>query len=261
MVRSEEERAVLLLALQAGRILLESGAEISRVEDTVDRICHYYGLQSASAFILSNGIFLTCGSEEEGQFAKVQQIALNHTNLNRVAEVNQLSREIEHGCYTAAQARKELDRIETLPELPKVVQIVVAGFAASCFSIMFGGHPRDAVCCCLIGIMLYSYLVYLGKPHFSKIVCNIIGSAWATFLCVLFYSLGLGKNLESMIIGCIILMVPGVAFTNAIRDMADSDYISGSVRMLDAILVFLCIAMGVGLILSLYSKMTGGSLL
>ncbi len=41
-------------------------------------------------------------------------------------------------------------------------------------------------------------------------------------------------------------LVPGVPFTNAIRDIADGDYISGSVRMLDALLIFFCIAIGVG---------------
>ena len=56
-------------------------------------------------------------------------------------------------------------------------------------------------------------------------------------------------------------MVPGVAFTNAIRDMADGDYISGSVRMLDAILVFFCIAMGVGFMMAIYNGVTGGVLL
>ena len=61
--------------------------------------------------------------------------------------------------------------------------------------------------------------------------------------------------------GGIIIMVPGVAFTNAIRDMADGDYISGSVRMLDAILVFFCIAMGVGFMMALYSGMMRGGFL
>ena len=64
-----------------------------------------------------------------------------------------------------------------------------------------------------------------------------------------------------MIIGGIILMVPGVAFTNAIRDMVDSDYISGSVRMLDAIISFFCIAIGVGVVLALYGNIAGAPLL
>ena len=64
-----------------------------------------------------------------------------------------------------------------------------------------------------------------------------------------------------MIIGGIILMVPGVAFTNAIRDMVDSDYISGSVRMLDAVISFFCIAIGVGVVLALYRNIAGAPLL
>jgi len=64
-----------------------------------------------------------------------------------------------------------------------------------------------------------------------------------------------------MIIGSIIPLVPGVPFTNAIRDIADGDYISGSVRMLDALLVFFCIALGVGLMFTVYNRLTGGAIL
>ena len=64
-----------------------------------------------------------------------------------------------------------------------------------------------------------------------------------------------------MIIGSIMPLIPGVAFTNAIRDIADGDYISGSRGMLDALLVFFCIAIGVGMAASLVSQLTGGALL
>ena len=53
-------------------------------------------------------------------------------------------------------------------------------------------------------------------------------------------------------------MVPGVAFTNAIRDIANSDFISGTVRMIDALLVFVYIAIGVGTVLSAYNSILGG---
>lgn len=261
MDEAKREREILLVALQAGRILLENGAEIFRVEDTVYRICHYYGLKSASAFVLSNGIFLTSGDEEETQFAKVQQIPVNNANLSRVAEVNQLSRRIEENTYTLPQARLELDRIEHLPGFPPMLQVAAAGIAGACFSFMFGGDLRDFSCSFFIGILLQVYLIRIGKPNFSKIVCNIIGGAWVTVLSILCYRLNLGPHLEAMMIGGIILMVPGMAFTNGIRDMADGDYISGSVRMLDAGLVFLCIAMGVGFVIALYGVLTGGVLL
>lgn len=261
MEQANHEREILLLALKAGKILLENGAEIFRVEDTVYRICHYYGLKSASAFVLSNGIFLTSGDEEETQFAKVQQIPVNNANLSRVAEVNQLSRRIEDHACTLQEARAELNRIEHMPGFSLPLQIAAAGTAASCFSFMFGGGWREFLCAFAIGVLLELYLLKVGKPHFSKIVCNIIGGAWITLLSILCYRSGFGQHLEAMMIGGIILMVPGVAFTNGIRDMADGDYISGSVRLLDAVLVFFCLAMGVGFMIALYGALTGGVLL
>ena len=64
-----------------------------------------------------------------------------------------------------------------------------------------------------------------------------------------------------MIIGTILPLVPGIAFTNGIRDLADGDYISGAVRLLDAILVFVCVAIGVGVVFMLYHRVFGGAML
>ena len=77
----------------------------------------------------------------------------------------------------------------------------------------------------------------------------------------MFSFLSLGQHLNYMIIGSIMPLIPGVAFTNAIRDMADEDYISGSVRMLDALLCFLCIAIGVGIGITILGQIDGGALL
>lgn len=89
------QQEILLLAMKAGQIQLENGAEIFRVEDTIMHICRSYGLHSVNTFVLSNGIFISCGDEQEPQFAKVLQVPVNHTNLRRVAEVNQLSRRLK----------------------------------------------------------------------------------------------------------------------------------------------------------------------
>ena len=73
--------------------------------------------------------------------------------------------------------------------------------------------------------------------------------------------LGFGEDINHMIIGSIIPLVPGVPFTNGIRDIADGDYISGAVRLLDAMLVFLCVAIGVGVMFTVYRRLMGGVLL
>ena len=103
-MEESREKEVMEAALQAGHLLLENGAEISRVEETMERICRYYGVHSGNAFVLTNGIFVTVGNRNEPVFAKVEHIPVSGTHLDRVAAVNQLSREIEEGRYTIGQA-------------------------------------------------------------------------------------------------------------------------------------------------------------
>lgn len=261
MDRSYEERRVLEAAMWAGHILLENGAEIFRVEETIDRICRYYGIESSHAFVLSNGIFTTAGSEREQYFARVQHIPVSGTHLNRVAAVNQLSREIEEGRYTIDEVMEQLEWIRQMPGKTNRMQIVASGVGSGCFCYLFGGNVRDSLAAFLAGFLLYIFVLSVSAPHLSKIVGNIMGGALVTFLCILLYGVGLGVHLDKMIIGSIIPLIPGVAFTNAIRDIADGDYISGSVRMLDAILVFFCIAMGVGLVFLISHRITGGVIL
>ena len=108
------------LSVRAGEILLENGAELFRVEDTIRRINRAYGIRSSRDFVLSNGIFLTAGSDDEGYYARVQHIPLSSSHLDRVAAVNQLSREITEGRHTVPEANAILDRIRQMPEKGKM---------------------------------------------------------------------------------------------------------------------------------------------
>lgn len=260
-MRNQSDKEVMELALLAGHVLLENGAEIFRVEETMDRICRHYGVQSGNEFVLSNGIFVTAGNEREKVFAKVQHIPVSGTHLDKVTAVNQLSREIEEGKYTVSQAMDELVRIKNLPGKRKSVQILASGVGSAAFCYLFGGNTVDSLAAFLTGTLLYLFVLYVSSPHLSKIVGNIGGGALVTVICGIMHLLGIGEHLNYMIIGSIMPLIPGVAFTNAIRDVADGDYISGSVRMLDALLVFLSIAIGVGMGISVMSRLTGGALL
>ena len=257
----QPDEEVLDLALMAGHILLENGAEIYRVEETIDRICGYYGVNSENAFVLSNGIFLTAGSARESFFAKVQHSPVSGTHLNKVAAVNQLSREIVEGKHTIQDAYRILEEIRTMPGKKRWMQTLASGVGSAAFCIFFGGTFGDSLAAFAAGICLYLYVLWLSVPHLSKIVGNIGGGALVTVVCCLLYLMGVGENLNFMMIGTIMPLVPGVAFTNSIRDVADGDYISGSVRMLDALLVFFCIAIGVGIGFSLISLVPGSGTL
>ena len=231
------------------------------VEETIFRIARAYGVESSDAFVLSSGIFLTAGSEREQDFARVRHIPLSAARLDKVTAVNQLSREIEEGRHTPAEARKRLLEIQHMPPKPKSHQVLASGVGSACFCFLFGGDVVDSAAAFAAGILLYLYLLYLVRGRLSKIAANLSGGALVTLFGILLYQCGIGHHLGEMIIGSIIPLVPGVAFTTAIRDIADEDYIAGAVRMLDALLVTFCIAMGVGLVIMAWHHFAGGTLL
>ena len=250
---------VLEVAFDAGYILLESGAEIFRVEETMQRISRYFGVDDAHKdfFVLANGLFAT-GITDRGHFARVRQSRVQGARLSRVVAINQLSRQIEQGQYTLPEVKRELERIRSIPEPPALLQILAAGFGSGAFCLMFGGGWTDAAASFLAGLLLYVFVVFVSAPHMSKISGNLLGGAIVTLASVALWSAGIGRSMSHIIIGGIIPLVPGLAFTNGIRDIADGDYISGAVRLLDALLVFLCIAVGVGAVFTVYRHITGG---
>lgn len=261
MNHTADERQVLDLAVRAGRILLENGAEISRVEETIDRIFAHFQIRSASAFVLSNGIFITIGSDREPFYARVQHIPVKSVHLHRIAQVNELSRALEQGQLTLKKAQARLEKIEKSPGKTRGMQVLASGAGSGAFCCLFGGCPADIFCSFLTGLLLYYFVLTVNSRYLSKITGSIAGGALVTVSCLLFFRLGAGCHLDHMIIGSVMPLIPGVPFVNGIRDMADGDYISGFVRLLDAVLIFFCIAGGVGLIFSLYHKLTGGVLL
>ena len=250
---------VLEVAFEAGHILLESGAEIFRVEETMERISSYFGVDASHKdfFVLANGLFAT-GATDRGHFAHVRQSKVRSARLSRVVAINQLSREIEQGLHTLPDVKRELERIRALPDPPAYLQIAASGFGSAAFCLMFGGDFPEALASFIAGVLLYVFVVFVSAPHMSKISGNLLGGALVTCVSVGLWHLGLGESLGNIIIGGIIPLVPGLAFTNGIRDIADGDYISGAVRLLDALIVFLSIAVGVGFVFTVYRHITGG---
>jgi len=231
----------LEVASLAGHILLENGAEISRVEETMERIANHYGVESKNFFVLSNGIFTT----GQSGYAKVEFIPFKGAQLERVVAVNQISRDICCGRYTVSEARDALLCVRSMKPKHWISQIIGSAVGSAGFCVIFGGGLMDAAAAFVAGMLLWAFVVFVTAPYMSKTLGNIAGGALGTLLCVLFHKMGFGVSLGNMIVGSLIPLIPGVAFTNGIRDIAGEDYIAGTTRLLDAIMVFFCIAAGV----------------
>ena len=247
--QAEQERA-LQLATEAGHILLENGAEISRVEETMEHIASAYGVRDESFFVLSNGI-ITTGR----QYARAEFIPIRGTQLSRVVEVNQLSRDVRPPVMPLDQLEARLRAIRSQGGKPwwEVVLGIALGVAS--FSILFGGSLTDAAATFVCGLPLGLFMTF---ARLTRIFSNLMGGLVGGLLCILSVALGFGEHLPNMIIGTIIALVPGVPFTNGMRDLGNEDYIAGATRLMDAFLAFLCIALGVALAFILHGFLSDG---
>ena len=256
-------KQVVDFALEAGRILLKNGGEIFRVEETITRICQHFGVEHVDIFTLSHGIFVSAENEKGDVYTRVKHIPLSGAHLGIVAEVNELSRQIAEGKVTISEAKEYLEEIDRIPPSRARAQVLGAGVGAACFGYLMGATLTESLVTFFIGCFVYLWVLLAKRFHLSKIIINIFGGIIIT-LCAIFTRQifpSVLLRLDGMIIGAIMPLIPGMAFTNAIRDIADSDFLSGTVRMMDALMVFVYIAVGVGIVLITYNNITGGFIL
>lgn len=248
---TEEQERALRLATEAGHILLENGAEIGRVEETMEHMAKSYGVEDESFFVLSNGIIAT------GQhYARAEFIPIKGTQLARVVAVNQLSRDIDGGAMPLDEVERRLKAIRTMGAKPWSELVLGVALGVGAFSILFGGSLVDAAATFSCGLLLGAFMAFVS-PHLSRIFGSLVGGLVGGLLCILAVAVGFGEHLPNMIIGTIIALVPGVPFTNGMRDLANEDYLAGATRLLDAFLVFLCIALGVVVAFVVEETLTG----
>ena len=252
MEQQHDIAEVLEVASIAGHILLENGAEISRVEDIMARISTYFGVDKGNFFVLSNGIFTTgsAGKMEKagGQastYANVEFIPIRPIQLQKVVQVNQLSYDISAGKCTLEEARVRLEQIRSTPSKPLWERTLGSALGAAGFCAVFGGSWLDCGAAFVVGALLNLFISGVSGRYMSRIVSGICNALVATLLSLACYRFGFGNSLANIIIGAVMPLIPGVPFVNGVRDLANADYLAGITRLTDALLGFFCIAIGV----------------
>lgn len=253
-----QNTSALELSFQMGEVLLKNGAEISRVQETMERVARAYEIDTFDVYVLTNAIFATGVEQGVEHAARLKHIPSTTIHFGRIQAVNQLSREIAEGRHSVEEAFAILEEVRAIPYSRLPLAVVACAVGSACFSYLFGGTWRDALVAFVCGIVLELYLYWTGKRGLSKFLTNLSSSALVTLCGAALLLCGLGDNLDKIIIGSIIRLVPGVALTTSIRDFFNGDYLSGAIRLLDALLVGGCIAVGVGVVVRIVWLLAGG---
>lgn len=248
-----QTKDILTFAVELGLTMLESGAEIFRIEESIIRILQAYEIKHFDVYVLSNGIFASANEDADDACSLVRHMPKNAVNLGRIADLNQLSREICDRKIDLEEGWKRLKAIRVQDTYSNKVLILSCAIGSGCFCYLFGGSPLDSIFAFILGALEEFLLIQMNRARFSRSIAQIFGSMFVTAGSFLTSFLsGLALQRDKIIIGAIMILVPGIMFTTAIRDIYNGDYLSGAIHLLDALLTALCIAAGVVIMIFLF---------
>ena len=231
-------------AMDIGEQMLLSGAEVHRVEESVWRMCTAFGAARTDIFIITSSMVLTVYTEDGRSYTQTRRINGATTNYEKLHKLNALSRHICKEKLRAEQIRAELAAAVSCKEYPFRLECLCYALIAGAFTAFFGGTVADVAVSFFVGAAVRFALLLSETAIPNKIFSKFFSAAFTTLLAFIAVSCGLIGNVDKVIIGNIMSLIPGIGLTNALRDLFTGDSIAGLLRSIEAALTALAIAAG-----------------
>ena len=245
------------LIMDCGQAMLANGGEVFRAQDTMEIMARSFGIVDFHVYVLTNGIF---ASAQNGTVSAVRHVPAVSTNLSHVEAINAISRRVADGELDLNSAQLEFERMKRMPTLSPLYNCAAATMGAGCFAMLFGGGLPEMLVGALGGLLASASSCALSKHHISRIFRDMLSAIACTLTALIAQLVYPALQVNFAIIGALMVLTPGVALTMGIRDIINSDYLSGTIRLVDALLVAGCLAVGVTLGYTLLSTVTGGGM-
>lgn len=238
-------------AVLAGEIMLKSGAETYRVEDTIKHILNTAHTETAETIVYLTGFVVTLDNPDIDTLTIVKRVESRGTYLYRIDQVNDISRRYCEGKLSLEQAYRELSQIRG-SQYKSWMYNLATFFACAGFAPLFGGGAAETAGAFVVGVVL-AFVTTLGKRlKINSFILTVLSSAGIAVTAILLKYYCPSINADPVIISSIMPLVPGVAITNAIRDTLRGDYLSGASRILEAFMIAAAVALGVGLVFAFH---------
>ncbi|MED0653482.1 threonine/serine exporter family protein [Anoxybacillus geothermalis] len=239
---------VMEICLLAGKLMLESGGETYRVEDTMTRIAASFGMPRSHGYVTPTAIIFSIEGTDSTRLIRISE---RSTDLAKVAVVNDISRRISRGELTLEKARKELEDIGRAPMgYPLWQQTAAAALASACFASLIGGMVHFFPSLFSGGVAFWCFEMvhrFVKIRFFAEFFAAFVAGG----LVLLMVQAGFGGDIGKMIIGSVLPLVPGLAITNAVRDLMAGHLIAGLSRGAEAFLTAFAIGTGIAFVLSI----------
>mgnify|MGYP000905045235 FL=1 len=235
---------LLNLGVELGRRLMDSGAEIYRVEESVERLLQAYGLEP-QIFAIPNCLIVSVTTPQGHPITRMCRIPAHGTDIELLERCNELCRRLCKDPVPVEEAERLVEQLSNTRQFPPQVLLLGYAMTTGFFALFFGGGFLDCLSAGLCGLAVGACILFGQFLTGSNIFfCTVVQAALASGMSLLLVRLGLGSNLEAITIGTLMVLVPGRALTNAMREIMAGDIFSGLNRTAEVLLVATAMALG-----------------
>ncbi|WP_297211231.1 threonine/serine ThrE exporter family protein [uncultured Flavonifractor sp.] len=250
---------LLCLVGEMGYRLMESGAEIYRVEESIRRLLLAYGVKQGEVFAIPNCIIISLTSPEGQPLTQIRRMPAHGTDIYLLERYNGLCRTL---CRQAPPFDQALEQMEAIRREHRVYPVAIRMLAyflgCGMYALFYGGSAMDGVCGGVCGMVIGLCLDLTSRLGANLFFKTVAGGTVSALTAVLLTALGIGHNQDLIIIGGLMALVPGIAITNAMRDIMAGDMVAGISKGAEALLIGAAIALGTALALGLAGLFMGG---
>lgn len=240
---------LLQAVLDIAEEMLVCGAEVSRVEDSIERMCVAYGCDymRINAFIITSNIQVTLEDPDGNIITQIRRILRSDVDFDKLDYLNDLSRYICDNRPPVEEIRERFNQVMARKHYPDWILGLGSALAAGSFAVFFGGSLTDGAAAAVTGIAITIMLNLLSRIERNQLARTFIVSFMSGVIILLMIRMGFGNNADKIMIGSIMLLIPGIAMTNSVRDMLIGDIVSGMLRLTNSLIQAAAIACGFAL--------------
>lgn len=248
MLTKKRRKLALNTCSLAGRLLIENGSNMDRVNDTLQRMAKSAGLKDFQAFTTVTGMVLGSNNRPNAQVMNVRR---RKNDLSKIAAVNEISREMARQLITLPEAYAQLKWLDKQGpyKYQNVAETLAAAVLSMALMIVFTGDVQDSWAGFLDGGISYAVFSYVIRKFKIQYLGEFCASLVIGFLAVSLVKIGWAHNINDIIIGAVMPLVPGIPLTNAARDLVSGNLISGPTRGIEAVLTAVSIGSAIVIVL------------
>ncbi len=237
---------------------LQYGGGAYRAEDVYCRICRACGYSEAQISAENTALSASLQTRDSS-YTTIFRVTRRGVNLSKLDMINDISRGIADGSIELASAEKRLAEIEAAPGNRVAVTVLAAGLFSAFFTLLLGGKIWDFVLTFAIGAIISYVLSFFERADVYGFMNNLFGGIMDAGIAMLAFiaagHIGVEIQLDAVIVGAMMPLLPGLAMTNAIRDYISGDYISGTASVMEALSMAIALAAGAALSFGIFMSL------